>query len=103
MTVHDVACSQPSCCTSTFVWMPVNVVIAALFYVCGEAIVPALILEPVHHDHHVCNSAAHTPTAVALTSTEPLSEMSTRDISWWVKVASPSHVNCLEILETLTC
>jgi len=50
------------------------------------------------HQLLCCN----TPTTVALRSTQPLTEMSTRYISWGVKAARPSYANCLEILGALT-
>jgi len=81
---------QLSCCTAILGCTRITVVIAALSYVCGEPVISALILKSVHHHHHhhICNSAVassvftvHTPTSVALRSTQPLTEMSARDMS----------------------
>ena len=102
---------QLSCCTAILVCIHITVVIAALFYVCREPVISTLILKSVHHHHHhhICNSAVassvftvRTPTSLALRSTQPLTEMSTRDMSWGVKTANPSYANCLDNLGTLT-
>jgi hypothetical protein len=104
---------QLSCCTAILVCIHFTVFIDALFCVCGEPVISALILKSVHHHHHhhhhICNSAVassvftvRTPTSVALRSTQPLTEMSTNEMSWGVKAASPSYANFLENLGTLT-
>ena len=57
---------QLSCCTGILVCIPVTVLIAALFCVCGEPIMSALILKSMHLHHHVCSSAVPCSVSTVL-------------------------------------